>query len=82
MALQSHNGDATINCNNCLSVARQIETQSLKTEINDPQLDSGVLNGVMLKCLCYFVLFIAVETDSKLTLHHRGIFFFIMNLSR
>ena len=27
-----------MNCNNCLSVARQMETQRMKTEINDPEL--------------------------------------------
>ena len=29
-------------------------------------------NGVMLNFLCFFVLFIAVKINSKLTLHHMG----------
>ena len=31
----------------------------------------------MLNFLCFFVLCIAVKTDSKLTLHHMGIYLFI-----
>ena len=33
--------------------------------------------GVMLNFLCYFVMFNAMKTDSKLTLHHMEIFFII-----
>ena len=33
--------------------------------------------GVMLNFLCFFVLFNAVKTDSKLTLHHLGKIFII-----
>ena len=33
---------------------------------------------VMLNFLCFFVLFIAVKTESKLNLHHMGIFFIII----
>ena len=32
--------------------------------------------------LSFFVLFIAVKTDSKLTLDHMGIFFLLFNLKR
>ena len=34
-------------------------------------------NGVMLNFLCFFVLFNAVKTDTKLTLHHMGKIFII-----
>ena len=33
--------------------------------------------GVMLNFLCFFVLFNAVKTDTKLTLHHMGTIFII-----
>ena len=33
--------------------------------------------GVRLNCLCFFLLFNAVKTDTKLTLHHMGTIFII-----